>query len=155
MSSWPSTFTCRGKWASSSSRLTFPVSWQSFWLKSPSGLTKNLFQLGPSLVRFPSFHYFVSSLVLDHLLLTYDLQTTTTVSHERASQQPRGTSFWHLQCFCFFSAFHADPWVRIGSRARKSTPPPKKTAKKVVLVQHSSKHELPKEKQDRSSHHTC
>lgn len=54
MSSWPSTSTCRGKWASSLSRLTFPVSWQSFWLKSPSGLTKNLFLLGPSLVRFPS-----------------------------------------------------------------------------------------------------
>lgn len=54
MSSWLSTSTCRGKWASSLSRLTFRVSWQSFWLRSLSGLTRNLFQLGPSSVSFVS-----------------------------------------------------------------------------------------------------
>lgn len=50
-SSWPSTSTCKGKWASSWFRRTSPASWPSSWPKSLSGLIRNRFQLGPCSVR--------------------------------------------------------------------------------------------------------
>lgn len=58
MSSWPCTSTSRGKWASSWFRRTSPVSWRWFWPRSPSGLIRNLFQLGLCSVSEPSHESF-------------------------------------------------------------------------------------------------
>lgn len=146
MSSWPSTFTCRGKWVSSSSRLTFPVSWQSFWLRSPSGLTKNLFQLGLSLVRFPSFHYF-GTLVMGLLLLTYDLtnhnhsQSWASKSATQRGQFLPPSAIFFVFIFVFFSvkllslAFHA-VWLlgQWACNSKKKKQPKKKTGKKKTGI---------------------
>lgn len=61
MSSWPCTSTSRGKWASSWFRRTSPVSWRWFWPRSPSGLIRNLFQLGLCSVSKPSHQSFFFS----------------------------------------------------------------------------------------------